>query len=157
MLRWIQIAGLVAIVGATTLPPTWAQEPGQEQDQEEYDRAEEAALDVSSWKELHLWFSQYLKYDDGQIAVMNDGFVEQELARHWDRLPQLAEETDKDPAFLQFVLSHLNEGTGCDARRQIVARAEKKTTRTLAPLCRALAAKLRESAPPDCPPRARGH
>jgi len=136
------LIGIAGAVGCAAL----AQDPA------EYDRAETAALNASTWKDLRAWFSRYASYDEGQIAVMNDGFVELQLSRHWESLPKLAKEAERDPEFLRFVLGHLNEGTSCEARRKILASAENEPQPKLGPLCRALAAKLRESAPPECLP-----
>jgi len=144
MVRRLLVLGLTAIAVLTCAAPP--------QDPAEYNRAETAALDVSSWKDLHAWFTRYAAYDDGQIAVMNDGFVELQLSRHWESLPELAKEADRDGEFLRFVLGHLNEGTGCEARRKILASAGKEHRPKLGPLSLAIAAKLRERAPQECLP-----
>ncbi len=95
---------------------------------------------AGSWKALHVHFQTYGSCDAGPVREGYAHGVVSLLASRWEHLPELARHAREDPAFLDFVVAHL-DATSEPEDLEIVRRSAKDLCpRAHRPLCRRLEA-----------------
>ena len=95
---------------------------------------------AGSWKALHVHFQTYGSCDAGPVREGYAHGVVSLLASRWEHLPELARHAREDPAFLDFVVAHL-DATSEPQDLEIVRRSAKDLCpRAHRPLCRRLEA-----------------
>ncbi len=94
-----------------------------------------------TWKDLYKLFKAYQDQDcdDGAIAEGYSDFVAQSLARHWDRIEELASLASKDDAFRIFVLEHIDATADTGDLSLLLSNAQKKCPTTSSQLCAEIA------------------
>ena len=124
----IAIAVLTLVAGVPL--NTWAAECTRPQ-------AAEAATDnLNSWAEVHAFFREFAKCDDGAIAEGVSDKVETLLSNHWDELKALASLVAADRAFGRFVLRHVDVLWTPHDLRAVDRMAQKQCPRDAQRLCR---------------------
>ncbi|HJW57161.1 MAG TPA: hypothetical protein VJ577_18005 [Burkholderiaceae bacterium] len=72
-------------------------------------QAADAAMDnLDDWRKVARAFRDYGQCDDGSIAEGYSEAIARLLVDKWNTLPTLATLTRRDPALLQFVISHID-------------------------------------------------
>lgn len=95
---------------------------------------------AGSWKALHVHFQTYGPCDAGPVREGYAHGVVSLLASRWELLPDLARHAKDDPAFLDFVVAHL-DATSAPEDLEIVRRSAKEVCpRAHRALCRRLEA-----------------
>jgi hypothetical protein len=99
---------------------------------------------ISSWSGLHASFALYKNCDDGALAEIYDGLVEKLLTKRWRSVPALTWQVNRDPAFLTFVLRHIDMlWSDVDTKIVAISAAHRCPTGST-PTCSAILARLRE-------------
>ena len=89
----------------------------------------------SSWKELYNLFIKYRGCGDGTYAEGYSDFVTRSLARHWDRLDQLAILSDTNKSFRDFVLTHIDATADRDDIALLFSNAQERCPASFIALC----------------------
>jgi hypothetical protein len=94
------------------------------------------------WPRLHrLQRKAPARCDDGASAEAYSELVVSTLARRWEQLPALARRAKADPAFLGFVLRHVDGTASAEDLRAVAEHARTRCPRGVeASLCTRLAA-----------------
>lgn len=101
--------------------------------------AQDAEVIVSTaktWGQSYQQFKRYAHCDDGAIG---EGFSESIsilLAEHWEDIAQLGKISRLNPAFLKFVIKHIDETLPADRLERIAKNAGTQCPLSLKKLCR---------------------
>jgi hypothetical protein len=95
----------------------------------------EAAVKYKSWPALHQGFARYGHCDDGAIAEGFSESVTTILAGRWNDTTVLAKIGQRDPAFLRFVIRHVDATASSEKLQRIVYLSEKECPPSLAKIC----------------------
>lgn len=99
---------------------------------------------ISSWSGLHASFAAYKHCDDGALAELYDGLVENLLTKRWRSVPALTWQVTRDSAFLTFVLRHIDMlWSVVDTKVVAISAAHRCPTGSI-PTCSAILVRLRE-------------
>jgi hypothetical protein len=74
----------------------------------EFDAAEGAFGNIDSWQRLALAYQRFSHCDLGYVAEGNSEVIVRLLVDHWAWVPELGAVAAKQPAFLRFVVRHLD-------------------------------------------------
>ncbi|OYT86676.1 MAG: hypothetical protein CFE46_14505 [Burkholderiales bacterium PBB6] len=100
---------------------------------------EQAALRVAggqkSWPALHRSFARYGHCDDGAVAEGFSESVTGTLANRWRDTPVLATLGRKDPAFLRFVIHHIDATASAERLKRIDHLSSRSCAPSLAKVC----------------------
>ena len=105
---------------------------------EEAMAAEDIAARLPDWKQIYGAFERFAHCDDGAIA---EGFTESVvhlLATHWETLPQVASFENKNAAFRNFVLRHINDTADTSELKRVARLARTQCPRGHGMLCSAI-------------------
>lgn len=94
-----------------------------------------------AWADLHAQYVTYVKRaacDDGAIAEGWSDAVGHLLANSWERLPDLARLTESEPAFLGFVIRHIDLTIPADTWDRIRANANTRCPEGYGNVCKAV-------------------
>ena len=96
---------------------------------------EETDPEHNTWKDLHRLFETYKDCDDGVYAEGFSDFVARSLAKHWDRLDELAKLSLNDNAFKEFVLRHIDATADTNDLSLLLSNAQKRCAASTTQLC----------------------
>jgi hypothetical protein len=102
-------------------------------------RALEESVTLRSWDALFKSYKSYRQCDDGAVAEGYSESVARILADHWNTLPRLANLAEKDAAFQEFVLKHVDVTVNKDDVERIKKNADTKCPTGLRRICHDLA------------------
>ena len=97
--------------------------------------AEEVAGTLRNWSALHEAFKRYAPCDDGAIGEGFSDSVAKILAGHWSTLGELQGLAASDPAFLRFVLRHIDATVDSRELKAIVVNAAERCPQGANALC----------------------
>ncbi len=104
----------------------------------EFEAAEAAFRSIDSWQRLALAHHRFSHCDVGYVAEGNSEAIVRLLVDHWDSVSELGIVAAKQPAFLHFVLRHLDTTVNDADLERIVQLATTKCPTGNRPLCKGL-------------------
>ena len=108
-----------------------------------WQKADPALSALRTWSDLHAWYKNYPKCDDGYFGEGLSEFVVASLANRWGTLHLLKTETIADNAFDLFVLKHIDATTDESDLAVVIKNAKTKCPSKLGPFCKKIAKKAR--------------
>jgi hypothetical protein len=90
---------------------------------------------LRTWDVLYKSYTLYQKCDDGATAEGYGESVARVLVDHWNTLSQFAELVKKDPAFLRFVLRHVDATDDEKDLQKIKTEAKTRCPTGLRAIC----------------------
>lgn len=97
--------------------------------------AETEASKLSSWRAILESYNKYLQCDDGAIAEGYSFSVAAILADRWDEISELAELTEGNRPFRDFVLRHVDETMKGEQNKKIIYNAKNRCPKGAEELC----------------------
>jgi hypothetical protein len=102
--------------------------------------AAETVVDyLNNWKNMYLAFRQFKHCDDGAIAEGFSEAVVRLLADQWSHLKELQAFGAKEPAFIDFVIGHMDGTVNAEDLEKIDALARTSCPGGLERLCKRIA------------------
>ena len=111
-------------------------------------KAEEATDHIKTWPQLYEFYQSYQVCDEGAIAEGVDDIVENFLQKKWSSAASFSHTLNDDPAFVRFVVRHIDEDWDVEALRTVRSRAQKQCPRGLQSFCSAVADAATETLKP---------
>lgn len=100
--------------------------------------ADKAVDNLQTWQAVYKSYRKYHACDDGVIAEGYSDSVVKLLANHWSEFPVMRHFITADPAFYQFVLSHIDATTDWDDLKNVATHAFSDCPKNAAKVCLAI-------------------
>lgn len=109
--------------------------------------AEESTDRLESWGDVYGFYLALRQCDSGGVAEATDDKIVQLLATHWETLHELADQVQKHPQFLRYVLRHLNQLRTSEQFDYLMRQSKDACPTNARAVCNAITAKLRKVEP----------
>jgi hypothetical protein len=93
--------------------------------QDEANKAEQSADNLTEWSQVYDSFRRYRHCDDGSIAEGYDNSIVGLPVTRWDSVGELSKLSAAHPAFGKFVLAHINTLMSPDQAKAIAKNANQ--------------------------------
>ena len=104
-------------------------------------QADTTLQSLRTWHDLHAWYKNYPKCDDGYFGEGLSEFIVATLANRWETLHLLRTEVIANNTFEQFVLKHIDSTTDGDDLAVVIKNAKTKCPSKLGAFCKRIAKK----------------